>query len=269
MHLLQNKIALITGASGGIGAATAKALARKSAIVVLLARRDRELDIVKKNIEVQGGKAYCYVTDLSKPEEVKQTAERIKTEVGIPDIIVNNAGMGRWRAIDETSEEEAVEMMGLPYFAAFYTTRNFIKEMMQKNTGHIINITSPVGFIPIPGALAYGTARWAMAGFSKFLKADLRGTGIRVSLVVPGKVSSTYFEHNPGSEERIPTISNIFPTLSPERVAKSIVRVAEKGHGDAYLPLPIGLTLFTHRLFPGLVEWMMRTTGWKREKQPM
>lgn len=265
---MQNKIAVITGASGGIGAATAKAFAQKGATVVLLARRGPELEAVKESIEKQGGKAFYYLADLSKPAEVQQVAEKIKAGVGIPDIIINNAGLGRWLAIDETSEAEAIEMMALPYFAAFYTTRNFISEMIARGSGHIINITSPVGFIPIPGALAYGTARWAMAGFSKFLKADLRGTGIRVSLVVPGKVSSTYFGHNPGSEERIPAISNIFRTLTPEDVARRIVQVAMRGRGDSYLPLPIGLTVFTHRLFPGLIEWMMRETGWNRAKQP-
>ncbi len=266
MYNFENKIAVVTGASGGIGAATASALAQRGAVVVLLARNGTALEHLKTEIAEKGGKAFCYAVDLARYDEVQIVSAKIKDDVGIPDIIVNNAGAGRWLALEETSEQEAVEMISVPYLSAFFITRNFVHAMLERNSGHIVNITSPVGFIPIPGAVAYGTARWAMHGFSRFLKADLSDTGIKVSLVVPGKVNSNYFRNNPGSEDRIPTISNIFRTLQVEEVADRIVRTIEKGRGDSFLPMPIGLTIYFHRLFPRIVEWLMLRTGWKRKK---
>ena len=114
-------------------------------------------------------------------------------------------------------------MMDVPYMGAFYTTRAFIEPMLARNSGHIINMTSAVGFFAFQGAVAYTAARWAMRGFSEGLRTDLRHTNIKVSLIAPGKVDSPYFTNNPNSVEKIPRISDIlYKTLTPEEVAKMI-----------------------------------------------
>jgi mannose-6-phosphate isomerase-like protein (cupin superfamily) len=103
-----------------------------------------------------------------------------------------------------------------------------------------------------------------MRGFTTALRADLRGTGVRVTLVVPGKVRSPYFEHNPGAEARLPGISRIYPTLTPEEVASAIVSAVAHDRAEVILPPLLKLTVLAHRLMPGLVEWMVAATGWKR-----
>ena len=115
---IQNSLALITGASGGIGAATARELAAAGAKVILLARTQSKLDAVADEIRTGGGVAHVYPCDLGDADAVNATAERIKAEVGVPDILINNAGAGRWLAVEETDPAEAVSMMSTPYFAS-------------------------------------------------------------------------------------------------------------------------------------------------------
>ena len=155
---MRNALALITGASGGIGAATARAMAAAGAKVVLLARTQSKLDAVAADIRTAGGEAFVYPCDLSDADAVNATAERIKAEVGVPDILVNNAGAGRWLAVEETDAEEAVAMMSTPYFAAFFMTRAFVHEMVRRGSGRIANVNSPM---TTPGVSNFLRAAWA------------------------------------------------------------------------------------------------------------
>ena len=111
---INGKLALVTGASSGIGAVTAQALAKKGASVILIARREDALQEVATAIEAAGGKAYVYPVDLNDSEAAVQAMQRIKDEVGLPDILVNNAGTGQWKATYETSPDELLFMTKLP-----------------------------------------------------------------------------------------------------------------------------------------------------------
>lgn len=261
---IKNKIVLITGASSGIGEATARAMAKKGANVLLTARTKEALDKIVSEIQQSGGTASAVAVDLTDAAAVEKAAAAIRENTGIPDIIVNNAGIGRWLSVDETSFSEVQQMMAAPYFSAFFTTKCFLADMLKRNSGFIINITSPAAYVAIPGATAYTASRWAMRGFSKALEADLRQTGIKVCLVVPGKVSSSYFANNPGSEERIPAISNIYKTLSPEEVANIIINAIEKNKKEVVVPYLMKMTMYFHRMFPGIMEWMVASTGLKK-----
>src|SRR5262245_4478022 len=126
---LNGKSAIITGASSGLGAALAKALARRGVKVLLLARTVDTLEAVAGEIKADGGTALVYPVDLTDPRAVEQTTSRILQEVGAPDILVNNAGAGRWLYLDETPLDEVAAMMAAPYFAAFYVTHGLLPAM--------------------------------------------------------------------------------------------------------------------------------------------
>jgi short-subunit dehydrogenase len=255
---------LITGASYGIGAALARAAARAGGQVVLLARTRDALDQVAAEVRAGGGQAHVYPVDLADPAAVERAAQAIQAQVGAPDILVNNAGIGRWLFLEETDPAEAQAMMAAPYFAAFYVTRAFLPAMLRRGSGQIVNVNSPASLVAWPGATAYTAARWALRGFTEALRADLRGTGLRVTAVIPGKVSSTYFTHNPGTEERAPRIAKLLGTITPEQAAAEMLRGIEGDRRQIVLPGRYRLLYAIHRVWPGLVRWRAAATGARR-----
>jgi NADP-dependent 3-hydroxy acid dehydrogenase YdfG len=261
---IAGSLLLVTGASSGIGAATARRAAARGAHVLLLARGRAALEAVAADIRSRGGRATPYPVDLTDLPAVAATCQAIEREVGTPDAIVNNAGAGRWLAADETEPDEAVRMMAVPYLGAFAVTRAFLPAMLARGSGHFVNVTSPACYLPFAGAAAYDAARWAMRGFSLALGADLRGTGLGVTLLVAGKVSSSYFENNPGSEARVPGISRMYRTLTPEEVGMAILEAVERPRAVVIIPFLLRMTLLLHRLVPWPVEWLVLQTGWKR-----
>jgi len=261
---LKAKSALVTGASSGIGAAVAKALSSKGVRVILLARNEARLKQVASEIHAAGGDASYYQVDLADADRVDHVAKQITTELGIPDILINNAGRGQWKHIQETSADEAWQMMEVPYFAAFNLTRAFLPEMLKRNSGHIINISSVSSRFVWPGATAYHAARWALKGFTEALRSDLHGSNIGVTLFESGVVESEYWQHNPGSRERVPKIAKLIPNLTTEQVASAIVKGIEKNKRRIVVPFMMKTVCWQHFFFPGIVQWLMTITGYRR-----
>jgi short-subunit dehydrogenase len=263
---IDGRLVLITGASSGVGAATAQAIARRGGRVLLVARTRSALEQVAAAITRAGGTARVYPADVADAADVERMACAVREEEGTPDILINNAGAGRFLFVEETDPAEAMHMMAAPYFAAFYVTRAFLPEMLRRGSGHIVNMSSPICYMAWPGATAYGAARWAVRGFSATLRADLHGTGIGVTLMTPGKVSSAYFANNPGSEERIPWIAGLYGTLTPEQVGAAIVRAVERERREVIVPFTLRLTVMLHNVLPGPIDWLLVKTGWNHAR---
>lgn len=255
---------LVTGASSGIGEATARLFAQRGSDVVLLARSADALDRIAGQIRADGGRAHAYPVDLADLDQAALAAQRILAELGPVDILVNNAGGGRWLAIEETDPREALAMTMVPYLGAFAMTHGVIGPMLDRRRGMIINITSPAALTPFPGAVAYSVARAAMLSFTRALQADLRGTGVRAATVMPSEVDSPYFDHNPGARQRIPGVSRLIGTIGTRDVAEAIVRVAERDSRGATLPARMRAIRALHAVAPGPVAALARATGWKR-----
>lgn len=262
--LVNETLVVVTGASRGIGAASARALALAGARVVLLARSEDALEAVARDVEQLGSTAWSYPVDLSDLAATEAVCSRIADELGTPDVVFNNAGAGRWLYVEETDSAELLHMTAVPYLAAFTVTRCFLPAMLQRGSGRIVNITSPVAYTPWPGATAYASARWAMRGFSEALRLDLHGTGVGVTLLVPGEVESTYFSANPGVRERVPGIGRIFRTLAPEDVAEMLLYALRHDVPLVVQPRLLALMLPLARAFPGVFRLLTRATGHKR-----
>lgn len=261
---LGGKAVLITGASQGLGAATARAMAARGAQVLLLARSEDQLREVASSIERSGGRADVYPVDLAELDSVVATTDAIKGRGIVPDVIVNNAGIGRWLFIEETSLEEMQAIMAVPYFAAFAVTKAFIAEMAERGSGSVCNINGPGSWFPWPGSVAYASARWALRGFSAALRVDMRGTGVTVIDVYMSKIASSYWENNPGSEERLPWVDRLIPTLSVEQAADIVTRAVERERREATGPVMYTLFHQTGRLFPRFMHWCVYRGGAKR-----
>jgi len=252
--ILKGAQAVVTGASSGIGEATATLLAARGAHVVLIARDYVRLEAVARHIREGGGSADVCAGDLADPVAVASLARAILEKGLGPDILVNCAGAGCWRPTLDTPAEEAAAMMAVPYLAAFNLTREFLGGMLTRRRGHIVNVTSVASRLAWPGAVAYTAARWAMEGFTAALRADVYGSGVGVTLAMFGTVESPYWAHNPGSRERLPASATRQRALTVGEAAAAIVRGIEREQRFVLRPSVFRLLFLMNALFPRRVE---------------
>ena len=255
-----SKLALVTGASSGIGAATARLLAAEGYKVVLIARRREALNAVAADI---GAAAVVEACDASDGNAVLAMAERVRNEHGVPNVIINSAGAGKWKRIEHTLPDEGLSMMGAPYFAAFNATHAFMRDMLDRNSGLIIHISSPVSLFTFPSSVGYAASRWAMRGMHQALCDDLYWTGVRSCHLVFGKVSSAYFDDDPISEDRIPKLAKTVRTLTPDDCAKIIARTIRRPTREAVYPFMMRIYYWMYLVFPWVTRQLLRLTGHK------
>lgn len=192
MRRLENRIALVTGASSGIGWATAQALAREGAWVALAARRREKLDELVTAIESEGRGALALPTDVRDREQVVRMVEQAHEAFGRLDILVNNAGVGYWErlgivegALDEWQDQLEANLLGL-----MVGTHAAAQKMAAQGSGHIVNVSSLAGRFPYPQTPAYVVSKAGVNTFSESSRRDLARHGIRVTLVEPGEVAT-------------------------------------------------------------------------------
>jgi short-subunit dehydrogenase len=263
------KLVLVSGASSGIGEATAKRYGASGAKVLLLARNAERLETVAEAIRREGGSASPYVVDLADAEAIAETGARIKREAGTPDILINNAGAGRWLPLFETTAEDALHMIEVPYLAAFNLTRAVLPDMLARRSGAIACITSPASYVVWPNAAAYIAARHALLGFTEALRADVKGTGIDVTLVVLGTVETPYWQNNSGSREHVPGSNPILmPILTPADAAEAIVRSVEARKRRVVKPAALAALFLLNALAPRLVARQLRRAVPKPSSSP-
>ncbi len=258
---VRGRVAVVTGASRGFGAATARLLAQKGARVALLARGADALARVTAEIHAAGGTARSYSVDLRDAAEVSRVTEAITAELGPPEILINNAGTGAFRFLDETTPDEARDMIAVPYLAAVHVTRALLPAMLGRNAGHIVNVTSGLALWPVPGATAYVAACWAMRGFTEALRADLHGLGVRVTLLVSFTSSTPGYDHYPGVVERMPRMTKIIPQLTPDKVARAIVAAIERERRMVIIPFTLRVLYALGRWVPWLIAGLVAHTG--------
>ena len=242
------KLVLITGASSGIGEALAKRYGRTGAHVLLLARNAARLAAVADAVRESGGTATAFSIDLADAKAIEDTSATIAREIGIPDVLINNAGAGRWLPLLKTTAKEALAMIEVPYLAAFNLTRAFLPYMLTRGSGAIACVTSPASYVVWPNANAYIAARQALKGFTDALRSEVRGTGVTVTLAVLGPVETPYWEHNPGSREHLPRANpRLAPTLTAEEAAEAIFDGVERRKRTVVKPAILRVALPAQR----------------------
>lgn len=194
---VKGKIAVITGASSGIGEAIARRFAKVGSEVVLLARRQKKLEKIKAEIEGDGGKAHVFSVDLRDLKAIERTFARIKKEIGDADILVNNAGCGGYGPAEEIAPEEFARTFDLNVRAVFFCTRQVLPAMKNKQEGTIINISSQAGLRGLANATLYCASKFAVTGYSQSLLEEVRGSNVRVSYICPGFVNTEFFGDTP------------------------------------------------------------------------
>lgn len=256
---------LVTGASSGIGESIARELVRRHAQPILVARGAEALEVLAAELRDAGGTVDVEPCDLSDDVEIGRLAERLLAGEGVPDVLINNAGAGIWRATWETDAGYGELAARLPYLAAYELTRLLLPAMMERGSGWILNMTSAAGYLTIPGATAYGVARWAMRAFSYQLEAELVGSGVGVTLLAPFEVDSPYFDNNPGSRERIPKIATLVGNMAPADVAREATDSIERERRERIVPWR---GRWIYRVTPPpLMRRLLALTGWKPRRK--
>lgn len=187
---LKGQIAIVTGASRGIGRAIAWRLASADVDVALLARSRDELSGLAMEIKTAGREAMALPTDLRQPEQIQRAVDKALAYFGRIDILVNNAGLWHYAPVHELPLDEWDEMFEVNVRGTFLATRAVLPSMLARKRGHIVNIVSVSGLIGEPEAAGYNATKWAVRGFSQSLAKEVRGQGIRVSMVNPGGVNN-------------------------------------------------------------------------------
>ncbi|MCO6453317.1 MAG: SDR family oxidoreductase [Caldilineales bacterium] len=187
---LAGKAAIVTGAGRGIGRTIALTLAEAGAQVALAARSGEELRSVQSEIEVKGGRAIAVTVDVSEEASVKEMVGTALAAFGRLDIVVNNAGVGVFQPLLETSVAEWDWVMAVNCRGSFLVCRETIPHLRLQPTSYIINIASAVAYRGYANQAAYGASKHALVGMSKALAQELRETGIRVHVVSPGGVDT-------------------------------------------------------------------------------
>jgi len=258
---MNDPVAVVSGASSGIGAATARALGATGWTVVLVARGKAQLEVVQQSIAAGGGSAVLAALDASDGGQVLEMAETTRREVGAPSLVVNSAGLGAWKFLEETEPSETVAMMAAPYLAASNLTHAFLPDMLERRAGLVVHVGSPASRIPWPGATSYTAARWALRGLHEALCQDLVGTGVRSCHVVFGEVSSPYFDRNQVSREHLPRIGRLIPVTSPDRCAQVILRAVRRPRRQIVYPFLLRLFYLMGAVAPAPTRWLVARTG--------
>ena len=241
---LEGQVALVTGASSGIGAATARELALRGARVVLAARRADELDAQAQAIIAVGGEAQAIPTDITDEAQIDALVAQTLAHYGRIDILVNNAGIGWQRSFVKTSREDIARMVNTNLFGVIRLTHAVLPGMLERRHGAIISVASVAGHVAVDPL--YSATKYAVRGFSLSLRRQLQGSGVSVSVVSPGFIRSNLTD---GSRRRMP---------GPEIVARAIANLAQRPHREAITPRYYRPLIWAERTLPWLADRLLR-----------
>ena len=216
---IQDKVALVTGASRGIGRAAALALAREGAHVAVAARTESDLHTLAAEIEVLGRSALPVACDVSDSAAVDGLFEQAMRRFGQVDILVNNAGAGKYGPVDTLTPEDYDWMMNTNMRSSFLCTRAALPGMKARRDGHIVFVGSVSGLKGTPNQAVYSATKHAQHGFATALDAECREFNVKISYLAPGG-TSTHFAFDMG---RIPGDPKLEQYLDPEDVADAVV----------------------------------------------
>jgi len=246
----KNKVVLITGASSGIGKETAIEFAKLGANIILVARRKNKLEQVTNELKKFNVSTLVCQCDVSKKDQVKEMSKIVLEKFESIDILVNNAGFAIYGYVSDLTIDEIESQMETNYFGMIYCIKNFLPSMLEKKSGHIVNVASVAASFGLPGIASYCASKFAMLGFSEGLKHELKDTGVEITVVSPIMVRTNFFEHP--SFEKMPKYS---PTsLSSETVAKTILKAANSSRLEIIVPSVVRGAVWMKNTFPYFIN---------------
>jgi NADP-dependent 3-hydroxy acid dehydrogenase YdfG len=222
---LAGKVALVTGASSGIGEATAVALAGAGAAVAIGARRGDRLDALSARLRDDGGRVLPLDLDVTREDACRAAVDRTRAELGGLDVLVNNAGVMLLGTIVGADTEDWRRMVHTNVLGLMYMTHAVIDGMVAQGSGDVVNVSSVAGRTARKGAGVYNASKWAVNAFSESLRQEVTARGVRVSLVEPGAVATELDTHitQPAAREAAQRMRATMRPLQSEDVARAVL----------------------------------------------
>jgi NAD(P)-dependent dehydrogenase (short-subunit alcohol dehydrogenase family) len=260
------EVVVITGASSGVGRATARAFANLGAAVGLLARDDEGVEGAAAEVRSAGGKAVAIPTDVADPEQVEAAARRVEEELGPIDVWVNNAMASVFAPFVEVSPEEFRRVTEVTYLGQVYGTQAALARMVPRNRGVVVCVGSALAYRGIPLQSAYCGAKHAIQGFSESVRCELlhRGSRVRVTMVQLPALNTPQFEvvlsRLPNHPQPVP------PIYQPEVAARAIVWASRHRRREVWVGGSTAATLLANAVAPGLLDRYLARTGVKAQQ---
>jgi len=260
---LDEQVVVITGASSGIGRATALRLAAKGAKVVVSARRDEALDDLVEEIKLAGGEATSIPADVSIYSEVETLAEGALAAYGRIDTWVNNAGVLLVGEFEKTGLEEARRLFDVNFWGELHGCKVVLPVMRRQGGGTIVNVTSMTARRPLPLMSIYSSSKAALNGLSDAIRTEIKGTGINLSVVMPASTDTPLYEHARTKEGVSPRPAP--PIYPPSEVARAIEMCATSKKRDV-IAGPAGIVFHVGNFFiPSVLDKLLAAVGRKVE----
>jgi short-subunit dehydrogenase len=246
-------VALITGASSGLGAAIAVALATAGYRVALAARRVDLLEQLAARINAKGGEAACFPTDMRDPEQVAALAGEVIARFGRIDVLINNAGVGKSEATWKLSDETIAFILETNVIAPMHITRAVLPTMFAQGRGHIVNIGSVAGHIGSPGGSVYAASKFALRGWNDALRREVARRGIHVSLVAPGYIRTEMTRDVRG-----------VPMPGPEIIGNAVLKLLRHPRREVVIPWYYNPLIWVSEHFPWAVDLIL---NWRKKQR--
>jgi uncharacterized protein len=248
----EDLVTIVTGASAGIGAEASRLFCERGDHVVLAARRRERLEALAADLRASGGRCEVLPIDLSQPDAPVQLVQATLERFGRVDVLVNNAGYGQQTLFEEMPWEEVTRMFQVNVLSLMALSRAVIPIMRRQGFGRIVNVASVGGLVPHPLNATYCATKHAVVGFSRSLRIELKGSGVRVATVCPAGTRTEFFEV---AERGLAFPSFFEPLAVPARhVAKAIVRATTRDRSIDLPSLGAKLQAETERLLPMVSE---------------
>jgi len=251
---LHGAVVVVTGASSGIGAATAVACGREGMRVALAARRVARLERVAADVRAAGGEARVVPTDVRDEAAVRALVDGTAAAWGHLDVLVNNAGAGILAPVSQISPAEFEDQLRVNFLSAVAAVLAALPHMRRQGSGHIVNVASVVGKRASPFRAAYVASKFALVGFSEAIRMELAGEGIDVTCVCPIGTATEFHEVE---VNRLGVPGRGGPLQTPSHVARAIVRALRRPRPEVHPYPPARLLFLANDFAPGLVDRLL------------